>query len=108
MFPIELGDAVALASIALTIVVTITSFWQQTRSDSAMDSAKDQRNADQLSRIEEVVESTRDEVREINRKLGDHGDRITKLEQQNITIFHRLERVEGSMDICRKGAKGHD
>lgn len=49
----------------------------------------------------------KDGVKEINRKLDDHGERLTKVEQQVITLFNRLDRVEKNYDL-HHGIGGSD
>ena len=56
------------------------------------------RMGDRLDRIWETCSDTRDAVREMSRKLDDHSERLTRVEQQVQALSARVERVEDNCD----------
>lgn len=53
---------------------------------------------DRLDSIWETCSDTRDVVREMSRKLDDHSERLTRVEQQVQSLTTRVERVEDNCD----------
>ena len=69
------------------------------RLSSANSKAEDKaRMLDRLDSIRDSCNETRDTVREMSRKLDDHSDRITRVEQQVLALSTRVERVEENCD----------
>lgn len=56
------------------------------------------RMGDRLDRIWETCNDTHDAVREMSRKLDDHSERLTRVEQQVQALTTRVERVEDNCD----------
>lgn len=56
------------------------------------------RMGDRLDRIWETCSDTRDAVREMSRRLDDHSERLTRVEQQVKALTTRVERVEDNCD----------
>lgn len=56
------------------------------------------RMGDRLDRIWETCSDTHDAVREMSRKLDDHSERLTRVEQQVQALTTRVERVEDNCD----------
>lgn len=88
----ELSSLVSLAVVALTFVLGRVSA-------SRSGAADRQRTLDKLDRIADDLVELKGGVRQINRKLDDHGERLTVLEQQVRTLFNRVERLEGNCDV---------
>lgn len=65
------------------------------------------RMSTQLDRISDTCSDVRDTVREMSRKLDDHSDRITRVEQQVLALSTRVDRVEENCD-SRYRAGGTD
>lgn len=101
---IETGDVIALGSLAVAALTLALSLVRGTRGDAARAQLVD----DKLDRISEMGEETRDTVREVDRKLGDHSVRIARLEEQVTTLFGRVERVERTCDDRRDAIGGTD
>lgn len=93
---LSIGEAMSVLSAAVVIV----TFFIGRVSVSKTSSAKEQRTEDKL-------DSLCGDTSEINRKLDDHGERLTKVEQQVITLFNRLDRVEKNYDL-HHGIGGSD
>ncbi|MBS5740781.1 MAG: hypothetical protein KHW77_06515 [Adlercreutzia equolifaciens] len=100
---LSIGEATSVLSAA---VVTVTFFIGRV-SVSKTSSAKEQRTEDKLDSLCGDTSEIKDGVKEINRKLDDHGKRLTKVEQQVITLFNRLDRVEKNYDL-HHGIGGSD
>lgn len=86
-----------LSSIASLVVVALT-FVLGRVSASRIGAADKQRTQDKLDRIADDLVELKDGVRQIDRKLDDHGERLTVLEQQVRTLFNRVNRIEGNCD----------
>ena len=84
--------AVISASIAVaTFLIGRLTAMKEGVSDKA-------RMGDRLDRIWETCSDTRDAVREMSRKLDDHSERLTRVEQQVQALTTRVERVEDNCD----------
>lgn len=66
-----------------------------------------QRIADKLDQIARDCSDTRGELKELNRQLADHTTRLVKCEEQIVSLFNRLERLESAHDM-HHGAGGTD
>lgn len=104
MGPIQTADAVAIGSLAVAALTLVISLVRGTRGDAARAQLVD----DKLDRISEMGEETRDTVREVDRKLGNHSVRIARLEEQVTTLFGRVERMERNCDDRMGGVGGTD
>ena len=92
---LSIGEATSVLSAAVVIV----TFFIGRVSVSKTSSAKEQLTEDKLDSLCGDTSEIKDGVKEINRKLDDHGERLTKVEQQVITLFNRLDRVEKNYDL---------
>lgn len=88
--PLSYGDVLALLTLTLSCVVFATS----KRKDDRVQAAHDQLVSDKLDRSLELARDTRDTVRDMSRKLDDHGERITRVEQRVTALEDRVERSE--------------
>ena len=64
------------------------------RKDSRAAAAHDQLINDKLDRNNEMSRETRDAVRDMARKLDDHGERITRVEQRVAALEDRADRLD--------------
>lgn len=103
MPPLSIAEATSLISAA----VVIATFFVGRVSVSKTSSAKEQQLVDKLDGQSATLAEIKDGVKETNRKLDDHGERLTKVEQQVLTLFNRVERVEKNCDL-RHGVGGSD
>ncbi len=104
MDPLQMSDLVALASLAIAAATLALKFIGDTRGNSA----RDQLMVDKLDRNNEMARETRDTVREMSRKLDDHGQTLVKHTEQIQTLFNRLERVEKNCDLHNIRPEGTD
>lgn len=74
---LSIGEAMSVLSAAVVIV----TFFIGRVSVSKTSSAKEQRTEDKLDSLCGDTSEIKDGVKEINRKLDDHGERLTKVEQ---------------------------
>lgn len=100
---LSIGEATSVLSAA----IVIATFFIGRVSVSKTSSAKEQWTEDKLDSLCGDTSEIKDGVKEINRKLDDHGERLTKVEQQVITLFNRLDRVEKNYDL-HHGIGGSD
>lgn len=96
--PATFGELVSLLSLIVAALVAVSSAVAAGRRGASTDSAREQRMSDQLDHISQMCSETRQDVKEMNRKLDDHGSRITRLEEQCTTLFSRVERLEAAQD----------
>lgn len=54
---------------------------------------------DKLDRNNELARETRDAVRDIERKLDDHAQRLVKVETDIDTLYRRVGRIEKNIDV---------
>lgn len=88
--PIQTGDVVAMLSLLLSCLI----FAASQRKDSRAAAAHDQLINDKLDRNNEMSRETRDAVRDMTRKLDDHGERITRVEQRVSALEDRADRFD--------------
>lgn len=88
--PWQTGDVVAMLSLLLSCLI----FAASQRKDSRAAAAHDQLINDKLDRNNEMSRETRDAVRDMARKLDDHGERITRVEQRVAALEDRADRLD--------------
>ena len=88
--PWQTGDVVAILSLLLSCLI----FAASQRKDSRAAAAHDQLINDKLDRNNEMSRETRDAVRDMARKLDDHGERITRVEQRVAAREDRADRLD--------------
>lgn len=88
--PWQTGDIVAILSLLLSCLI----FAASQRKDSRAAAAHDQLINDKLDRNNEMSRETRDAVRDMARKLDDHGERITRVEQRVSALEDRADRFD--------------
>ena len=88
--PWQTGDVVAILSRLLSCLI----FAASQRKDSRAAAAHDQLINDKLDRNNEMSRETRDAVRDMARKLDDHGERITRVEQRVAALEDRADRLD--------------
>ena len=84
------GDIVAILSLLLSCLI----FAASQRKDSRAAAAHDQLINDKLDRNNEMSRETRGAVRDMTRKLDDHGERITRVEQRVSALEDRADRFD--------------
>lgn len=100
---LSISEATSLLSAAVVII----TFSLGRVSASMSRSAKEQKTDDKLDSLCGDTSEIKDGVEEINHKLDDHGERITRVEQQVLTLFNRVERIEKTCDL-HHGIGGSD
>ena len=88
--PWQTGDVVAILSLLLSCLI----FAASQRKDSRAAAAHDQLINDKLDRNNEMSRETRDAVRDMARKLDDHGERITRVDQRVAALEDRADRLD--------------
>ena len=88
--PWQTGDVVAILSLLLSCLI----FAASQRKDSRAAAAHDQLINDKLDRNNEMSRETRDAVRDMARKLDDHGERITRVEHRVAALEDRADRLD--------------
>ena len=88
--PWQTGDVVAMLSLLISCLI----FAASQRKDSRAAAAHDQLINDKLDRNNEMSRETRDAVRDMARKLDDHGERITRVEQRVAALEDRADRLD--------------
>ena len=88
--PWQTGDVVAILSLLLSCLI----FAASQRKDSRAAAAHDQLINDKLDRNNEMSRETRDAVRDMARKLDDHGERITRVDHRVAALEDRADRLD--------------
>lgn len=99
MEPLNVGNVISLASLAVAAFSVFAATWGRSKGSAAAE----QRRDDKIDQIARDCTATREDVREINRKLDDHSGRLVKCEEQISSLFHRLERLEAAHDTLHVG-----
>lgn len=86
----NISELVAIVSAAIASLALLLNFSKDRRS-SISDT---QVIRDKLEVINDTTRDTRDDVRQLDRKLDDHATRITKIETELKDHDRRIERLE--------------
>jgi len=100
MAQIEMGQVIAIASLALALVtVALTARRDRSaeRERQARRVAEQQVMTDKLDTIQDMSRETRDTVREMNRRLGEHGKELARLDARIQDHDRRLDVIEGRL-----------
>jgi uncharacterized protein HemX len=98
MQPMAWGDIIALCSLVVAAVVAVASAVRGVRSDSE----RDQGVRDRLDAIGRTTTDTQQLLREMDRKLDDHGQRIARLEERQDALDRRVASVEQDVKALRR------
>jgi hypothetical protein len=100
---VSVSDTTSIISAFFVIVTFCVGRLSVTRTRSA----KEQHTDDKLDSLIESMREVTSGIKEINRKLDDHGIAIAKHTEQISTLFARIERLERNCDMHR-GVGGSD
>lgn len=100
---VSVSDTTSVISAFFVIVTFCVGRLSVTRTRSA----KEQHTDDKLDSLIESMREVTSGIKEINRKLDDHGIAIAKHTEQISTLFARIERLERNCDMHR-GVGGSD
>lgn len=119
MPPLSIGELTSIISAAIVILTFFIGRSTATKTSGA----EQQQMSDKLETLISGTKEIKDGVKEVNRKLDDHTERITKIEssletkasresvstiaQKLESIEKRVSRVEGNCDLHR-GIGGSD
>ena len=92
------GDIIALCSLAVAAIVAVASALRGMRGESE----RDQVVRDKLDVIGHTVTDTQQLLREMDRKLDDHGQRIARLEERQGALDRRVASVEQDVRALRR------
>lgn len=91
----EINEIIALGSLVVAAIALLSSRVKDTKADAARHQLVD----DKLDRNNELARETRDAVRDIERKLDDHAQRLVKVEADIDTLYRRVGRIEKNIDV---------
>lgn len=91
----QMTEAIALGSLLVAVISLLSSRAKDTRATAARHQLVD----DKLDRNNELARETRDAVRDIERKLDDHAQRLVKVESDIDTLYRRVSRIEKNIDV---------
>jgi hypothetical protein len=100
---VSVSDTTSIISAFFVIVTFCVGRLSVTKTRSA----KEQHTDDKLDSLIESMREVTSGIKEINRKLDDHGIAIAKHTEQISTLFARIERLERNCDMHR-GVGGSD
>ena len=87
----ETGVVISLAAVLISLIGLLLNGRKDTRSDAAA-------NAIIQTKLDSVINGVDDirvEIRTMNEKISDHGERLAKLEARSASNTHRLDVLEG-------------
>jgi len=87
----ETGTVISLAAVLISFVALILNGRKDTRSDAATNAIVQTK----LDSLMNGVDDIRVEIRAMNEKISDHGERLAKLEARAASNTHRLDILEG-------------
>lgn len=91
----EINEIIALGSLVVAAIALLSSRVKDTKAEAARHQLVD----DKLDRNNELARETRDAVRDIERKLDDHAQRLVKVEADIDTLYRRVGRIEKNIDV---------
>ena len=97
--PLEAGGFIFLRPFIVGDIALISALLSKLRDGSA----RDQLLNDKLDRNNEMARETRDTVRDMSRKLDDHGQTLARHTEQLSTLTGRVERLENGYDLYKTG-----
>lgn len=100
---VSVSDTTSIISAFFVIVTFCVGRLSVTRTRSA----KEQHTDDKLDSLIDSMREVTSGIKEINRKLDDHGIAIAKHTEQIATLFSRIDRLERNCDMHR-GVGGSD
>ncbi len=106
----EVSQMVAVTSSVvgvLSLLLSFAVFLAGRHRSSNEEAMRSQLVNDKLDRINDMARETRDNTREMRKKLDDHGHTLVRHTEQIATLFNRVERVERNCDL-RHGPEGTD
>lgn len=120
MPPLTIAETTSIISAAVVIITFFIGRMTSTKTSSA----EKQQLTDKLDTIANGQDDIKTMVKDLDRKIDDHGDRITriesdlaskadvaevaKLEQQLVSAFKKLDHLERNCDFHRMGVGGSD
>ena len=103
----EMGQVIALASLALALVtVALTARRDRSAERHAARAAEQQVVTDKLDSISDMSRETRDTVREMSRQLTEHSRELARIETRIEDHDRRLAAIEQRCDA--RSAAGTD
>lgn len=87
----ETGTIISLAAVLISLVGLFLSSRKETRSDAAA-------NAIIQTKLDSVINGVDDirvEMRTMRETIGDHGERLARVEARASSNTHRLDALEG-------------
>lgn len=99
MQALNFAELVTLGSLLVAFSALVLNASKSARADHE----RDQAVRDKLEQIKDNTEETRRMLREVDRKIDDHGTRIARLEERTDTLFQRVDRVETTLDSEKIG-----
>lgn len=96
-------DFTDLLLAVLSLLLAYSTFVNNRKKDNRQDGERSGVVSSELSNIKKLLEEVRDETREINHAVSDHGERIAKCEAKIASALVRIERIERQIDMTSKG-----
>lgn len=90
----DLTLIIAAMGFALSLVVALSNGRKDTRRDAAITAAGNARVEAKLDGISDGITDIRAEMRSMRNEIGDHGQRISKVESSASSAHHRLDELE--------------
>lgn len=109
MGPSDMGQVIALASLALALVTVALTAWRDRsaeRERAARRVAEQQVMGDKLDSISDMSRETRDTVREMSKQLTEHSRELARIETRIEDHDRRLAAIEQRCDA--RSAAGTD
>ena len=87
----ETGVIISIAAVLISFIGLILNGRKDTRTDAATNAIVQTK----LDSLINGVDDIRVEIRAMNEKISDHGERLAKLEARSASNTHRIDVLEG-------------
>lgn len=88
------GELISLIAVVISFVTICMSIFGHSKQDTR----NEQRLLDRLDSLNATTHETRDDVKNLTTKIDDYGNRLTKVETDIQTLYHRVRRIEDTCD----------
>lgn len=97
------GELISLIAVTISFITICVSLFGSSKAETR----NEQKMFDKIDHLTTMSKDTNDTVKEMSQKIGDHAERLARLESDCETIFRRIKRIEDTQDHCQacKAAK---
>lgn len=86
----------------VSVVLAWSTFTNARRKDSKAAGAQEATFHADLKYIKELLQDVRSEMKELTKSIDQHAERIAKCEEQLVSAFKSIQRIEQQINISRE------